>query len=246
MAGAGGLLCGSGWAATLGWVGQTRTPAVEVTGIDSSQLLVIDAAGSRALILAGPAHPALMQALHVRMGLFRQRLDLVFATQLDMKVITSHFKNRWNVGATYGLPGDETGIAPHAQHAITDAMEFRLSPEIVLHCIPQYRLALPHPTWRIEIRWNDQRIVIAASLDDLLSVATSTLAIAPVGLLSLAQRTSVAQAFALNNANVARQIGNNPPPVTLVPVFDSDVARFKLLEGKIRLPDWTLLPGDIA
>jgi len=242
LAGVGGFLGGSGWAAIFGQVGRSGGPTIEVTGKDESQLIIVDAGSQRVLIVAGPSHPDLLDDLDFRMGLFRQRIDVLLATQRDMAAFPTSFLRRWNVSLTAGLPGDETGVHRRARYAITEPLQFRLAPGISLTCLPQHRLTLTHPTWRIKITYAGQTITIAANLDDLLSVPAATLAIAPAGILSLAIRKSVAANFAINSRHIESQFGIEPPPVNLVPIFERDVARFGLHDKSIRLPEWTRRP----
>jgi hypothetical protein len=69
---------------------------------------------------------------------------------------------------------------------------------------------------------------------------TFTLAVAPTGSLSLAQRKAVASHYAMNARAIDDQMAFAEPGTTLVRVFDEEAARFELQGASIRLPGWSV------
>jgi hypothetical protein len=241
-----GMAAGGWWATALAFVSRTRTPVVEVTGSAESQLVIVDTGRTRSLIVIGESIDSLLNDLPRRMGLFRQRIDLLFATESALSTLPAGLYDRWRFGAVIALPGGSPDLPTRAAATIRDPTAFDLSAGVTLRCWPQYRSSRPEPTWRMEIERLGQVMALAASTDDLSMVPAPkyALAVAPHGSISLARRKSVAAAIALNARVIDRQGAGAGDDMILTRIFDMDVARFEMQRGQIRLPDWSIVPNQ--
>lgn len=247
----GGAVLGGIWGAAFPVLAMENRPTIAVIGHRNAQIVLVDSSEGRALILVGEPDDTLMDVLPAVMTLFRQRIDLVIASQPVLLRYAAPLKERWAIRHAISLQASAEASAPAMPTTtVTDGITVGLGGQMGLQCRIGHRAewdarspATSSALWTITIvhPGGDTAIAPDAPSLDAAAPEAATLLICPdIPPPGIAGRIPV-QALACNYDSQSLE-QNEETGTPLTRIYPRDIARFVLHDSGIDLPLWTQQP----
>ena len=245
------MVLGGLWGAAFPALAIENRPTIAVIGHHGAQLVLVDSSEARALVMVGDPDDALMERIPAVMTLFRQRIDLLIASQPVLLRHAGWLRERWSLVHAVSLQSTmEPGQPAIPTTIVTEGIAIRLGGEMVLESRIGHRgewdarrPLYPSPMWTISVTHSGGTVVIspdAESIDVAAPMAASLLISPEMPPPATSARMPV-HAFACNyDSKSLEQHGNPGKPLTRI--YPQDIARFVLHDKGIDLPPWTHQP----
>jgi len=246
----GGSIVGGLWGAGLATLARGRQPTVFVLGNEGWQLVLVDDAGSRALLLIGKFERSLGDDIDRILSVFRQRIDIVAGSTRALDTLPPGFFSRRRVRHVALLPDTESESAVDTPPTAGHDREYRFG---------AFRLAFggategawmgnaPNPAvWLAILSAQGCTVAIAPDTAILARHAptNAVLAIAPTGDPVEVWAALPGVAVAINGSVIehiaSRAAADDDRDHLLVRTFPQDIASFAFQDGRISLPEWAV------
>lgn len=244
----GGCAAGS----AVGTFAVRSQPRLLVVGDHGWQVGLLLTSRTRVLILIGELKPDAISSIPMLLSAMRQRIDVVMGTAASVGLLAPDFHERWLVRRTLILPHRAETAVPTS--ASDQTLYLPGDVRLTLSTSPRgYWLqssADMDPTWANAITISRGRIVIAIArdLETIANLAplSTAVAIAPAGNIEHLTRHLAAVPAICINADSARDQDVVPAGAgdttqvtrSLVRIFHSDVAEFRLSHNGVTIPRW--------
>jgi hypothetical protein len=246
-----GAVLGGMWGAAFPVFASENRPSMAVVGHKGAQIVLLDSSEARVLLLVGDPDERLFDTLPAMMTLFRQRIDVLVASQPVLLRHVRELQDRWTIRHAISIqhrPELETASIPTTP--VTDVVSVSLGANITLECQVSHRrewdARTQHGTstlWTASVHHPGSRTLIAPDLASLEASTRqpATLLISPD--LPTAALTDVRPygAYACNYDGEGIEDADTDA-LLLTRIYPQDIARFVLHDEGIDLPPWTYQP----
>ena len=249
--GAVGAAIGSLWGAGLRATALPDVPTISVVGERRAQIVLLDAMGSRALILLGEPSTGLLERLPAMLTALRQRIDLIIGSESVLAGVAVDVAERWRARHTLIVPtwlgGPDSPDTARASLVRSDLelglggvkATMRISPR------QEWRAgssdSTDGPAWAVAVERETSRVLLSPTAAGTLIAGPRrpVLVITPGDDIRLVVEKISPLALAVNGDAVDESTRSRTLP--LVRTFRDDVARFELGRDGVRLPPWAQL-----